>query len=487
VAAETTFEYDEIGNITNSSSLGNYLYTSTKPHAVTTIGDRSYTYDAGGNMATAPGFTFRFNALNQLVDVQQTDGNIFRRLHLQFAYAATGERVLVKDGSIWQLNLGDAYRCDGGTCAKMLYGAEGLIGSFSSSSAHYVIGDRRGSTIDIVDAGGQLVQQYDYRPFGSTIGSVDKTQPPYRFTGKELDRSGLYYFGHRYYDSGIGRFISPDPLLGSPGTPASLNAYSYAQNNPVRFVDPSGLKVEDEDGDSTPEHEPEPSKPEKPGPEPSDPPTPSGRSEASTRSDRWQDYREPPERIWQPPPTSPGGAPNFEPLNGHAVSEDPVTSTAKLLATMFISRGPAFKALARSVAGGRFEVFAFVGEEGDQETQFGPATAEVLGLGGYSGKQGPFVGSIIATGPRVGTSTNHVSVLRGTEWVRTFGPHGRWQSTGITLMEGAYGEEVPGVEGAGEGAGMYFPDGEHAGAYGFINGQVFGRRIFFGLGGAIWP
>ncbi|WP_263418066.1 RHS repeat-associated core domain-containing protein [Terriglobus albidus] len=65
------------------------------------------------------------------------------------------------------------------------------------------------------------------------------------FTDKERDQeSGLDYFGARYYGSSIGRFMSPDPsglAYASPGNPQSLNLYSYALNNPLRFIDPSGL------------------------------------------------------------------------------------------------------------------------------------------------------------------------------------------------------------------------------------------------------
>ena len=65
-----------------------------------------------------------------------------------------------------------------------------------------------------------------------------------QFTGKERDsESGLDYFGARYYGSALGRFTSPDPLLnsGRPWLPQSWNRYVYSLNNPLRFIDPSGL------------------------------------------------------------------------------------------------------------------------------------------------------------------------------------------------------------------------------------------------------
>jgi len=66
------------------------------------------------------------------------------------------------------------------------------------------------------------------------------------FTGKERDsETGLDYFGARYFSGAQGRFISPDPLMASAhaSNPQTWNRYSYALNNPLRFVDPDGLEV----------------------------------------------------------------------------------------------------------------------------------------------------------------------------------------------------------------------------------------------------
>ncbi len=63
---------------------------------------------------------------------------------------------------------------------------------------------------------------------------------PYKYTGKELDSTGLYYCEARYYDPQLGRFISPDTLVESLGNPQTLNRYSYVGNNPLRYTDPSG-------------------------------------------------------------------------------------------------------------------------------------------------------------------------------------------------------------------------------------------------------
>jgi RHS repeat-associated protein len=57
------------------------------------------------------------------------------------------------------------------------------------------------------------------------------------FTGKELDATGLYYFGARYYDPEVGLFISEDP------SQDGLNWYEYCRANPLKYVDPDGRAV----------------------------------------------------------------------------------------------------------------------------------------------------------------------------------------------------------------------------------------------------
>lgn len=79
-----------------------------------------------------------------------------------------------------------------------------------------------------------------YYPYGSTRDSSGSLDTDKKFTGQRLDGTGLYYYGARYYDPTIGRFISPDTTGQSLVNPQSLNRYSYCLNNPLMYTDPTG-------------------------------------------------------------------------------------------------------------------------------------------------------------------------------------------------------------------------------------------------------
>jgi RHS repeat-associated protein len=80
--------------------------------------------------------------------------------------------------------------------------------------------------------------------YGECLQSQGTLGTDKRFTGQRLDNTGLYYYGARYYDPTIGRFISADSIVQSYSNPQSLNRYSYVFNNPLKYVDPSGSIVE---------------------------------------------------------------------------------------------------------------------------------------------------------------------------------------------------------------------------------------------------
>jgi RHS repeat-associated protein len=84
-------------------------------------------------------------------------------------------------------------------------------------------------------------ERFVVRSWGKVSRSEGNVDPEHRFTGQKLDpENGLYYYGARYYDPELARFISPDPIVPSAGDPQSHNRYSYVRNNPVKYTDPTG-------------------------------------------------------------------------------------------------------------------------------------------------------------------------------------------------------------------------------------------------------
>jgi RHS repeat-associated protein len=105
----------------------------------------------------------------------------------------------------------------------------------------FCVKDHLGSTRAVVDEAGDVVEAYDYYPFGLQSRSYKEKGDPLTketFTGKEQDtESNLQYFGARYYDAGAGRWLSVDPLA---DLNPSKNPYHYASNNPISRFDPDG-------------------------------------------------------------------------------------------------------------------------------------------------------------------------------------------------------------------------------------------------------
>jgi RHS repeat-associated protein len=112
----------------------------------------------------------------------------------------------------------------------------------ATPAVKYHLGDHLGSSNLVIDDSGAFINREEFTPYGQTSfgGFAHKR---YRFTGKERDEeSGLAYHGARYYAPWLARWVNCDPA----GTVDGLNLYAYAQGNPLRYADPSGLQTYDE-------------------------------------------------------------------------------------------------------------------------------------------------------------------------------------------------------------------------------------------------
>jgi RHS repeat-associated protein len=109
----------------------------------------------------------------------------------------------------------------------------------------YIVADHLGTTSLVLDAQGVKVAESRHLPYGGERWRwpEDSTFPiDYRFTGQRLDSYiKLYQMGARWYDSELGRWISPDTIIPDPANPQSFNRLSYVRNNPLKLVDPSGF------------------------------------------------------------------------------------------------------------------------------------------------------------------------------------------------------------------------------------------------------
>jgi RHS repeat-associated protein len=246
----TTF-YDEA--ITYNYNNVNQLLSSTSP-------DRTYAYDEDGNMIkgyTPEGYSFdaSYDAENRLIAIQYSDGtgNLFKT---EYAYMGTGilaekkefingsltgnTRYVVygtlplqeRDGSnnvvreyTWGLNLGG--------------GIGGLLNLNQAGQDYSYLYDGKGNVTALINFVQSVAVAYNYDPFGYRLAKTGALNQPYQFSTKQYDsRTGLSYYGYRFYSSEIGRWMTRDPI----GEAGGINLYEFVKNNPANWVDPMGLE-----------------------------------------------------------------------------------------------------------------------------------------------------------------------------------------------------------------------------------------------------
>ena len=139
-----------------------------------------------------------------------------------------------------------------------VYDANGLpVGMKYNGVQYWYQKNMQGDVVRILNSYGRVVAIYTYDAWGKNLQITDKDgndvsgNPnhianinPFRYRGYYYDtETGWYYLNARYYDPNVGRFLSPDTILGANGGLQGYNLFAYCNNNPVMFADPTGYAL----------------------------------------------------------------------------------------------------------------------------------------------------------------------------------------------------------------------------------------------------
>jgi RHS repeat-associated protein len=246
VLGDLTYEYDAVGR---RVKMGGSLARTGLPQALssaiyndanrqTAFGTNSLTYDDDGNLTSDGTNSYTWNVRNQLVAMSGPG------LSASFSYDAVGRRAsksingsstsyLYDGANIVQEQVG------GSASANTLTGGVDTFFSRTDASGTVTpLRDPLGSVVALTDANGAIQTSYSYEPFGKATTSGTANSNSQKYTGREDDGTGLYYYRNRYYLPSMQRFISEDPI----GLAGGINLYCYVGNNPISLRDSLGLK-----------------------------------------------------------------------------------------------------------------------------------------------------------------------------------------------------------------------------------------------------
>jgi RHS repeat-associated protein len=255
-----SYTYDKAGNrLTEIQHAGGgnttrtYTYGTTgHVHAlksVTTTGPgvnarEDYTYEPTGQVDTrtrASGTQdFTWDAEGRLATATENGKTN------SFVYDANGVRLIRRDPNGTTLYLGKQelrLNAAGGNPTVTRYYTQGSLTVAmrqGRGALTWLAGDHQATSQIAINSVTKAVTQRRQLPFGAPRGTA--VFPGERgFVGGTIDAgTGLTHLGAREYDPATGRFVSVDPII-NPDEPHQLNGYTYANNNPVTFSDPSGL------------------------------------------------------------------------------------------------------------------------------------------------------------------------------------------------------------------------------------------------------
>ncbi len=160
---------------------------------------------------------------------------------IEFVYDGDMRRAkkVTPNGSTYYI--GAHYEIINGIPTKYIFAGNLRIAQITAAGLQYFHKDHLHSSTAVSDGFGETVETTEYFPFGFECSHSGIRASNYKYTDQELDLStGLYNYDARLYDPVIAIFISADSLLPDTYDPQQLNRFSYARNNPLKYIDPDG-------------------------------------------------------------------------------------------------------------------------------------------------------------------------------------------------------------------------------------------------------
>jgi len=238
------YGYDAAGNRTTFSQVSptitaSYTYqagnelTSAAVNGQTT----SYSYDGNGNLTgvTPGGPSFNYNGKNQTTSIGSNN--------YTYSGPAQTDRVQINSTTLDYSGLGLSRQEDSSGTTHFVRCSCGMLNNerLPSGTRFYYLFDGLGSIVGMTSGvDGSKTNSYDYDPFGVMLNETQGKPNPWQYAGGYLDASGYYQFSTRYYDPSLGRWTQQDPVGGSLADLNAANRYTYAGDDPINVVDPSG-------------------------------------------------------------------------------------------------------------------------------------------------------------------------------------------------------------------------------------------------------
>jgi RHS repeat-associated protein len=236
------YTYDAAGNMLSASDIGNYTYGGAGVPAtcLRTAGTDAFTYDDHGHVATATWGAHTVDAEGRLRRIDLTAGgreeftydhigNLVRRRSVDAAGAVT---------EVWSPD--KLLRFEDGALVLQFTDGLRIVASERAGVRTWLHTDHLGSLVLTTDDAGTVLLSIRYGPYGQVLSRNGAGTADQGFaTGQPLG-PGLVLLGARWYSPRIGRFLSPDSLIGDASDPLAWNFYAYCRDNPTSYVDPSG-------------------------------------------------------------------------------------------------------------------------------------------------------------------------------------------------------------------------------------------------------